>query len=478
MSLRKKATSGLVWTFMDMGFSKAVGLVASIALGRLLSPTDFGLLAMIYIFTAISTAIVDGGLTESLVRSNDADQSDFSTIFYTNMLLAIGMYIVLFFAAPYISLFYGEPILTAVLRVYALVFIINAISAVHSCLFTREMNFRIHMIVSVPGIVIGTAAGILMAYNDYGVWSIVWMHLTTQGVYSIMYLIVSSWKPSFIFSKVSLKRHLDFGYKLTLTSIINTGFRNIYNVIIGKFYSTQALGQFDRARVFNDYPVQMLTVMITKVTYPLLSQIQDEKERLKMAYQQILQLVFFIAAPLMLVLSVVSEPLITLLIGEKWLQAAVFFKIMCFAGIFYPLHSFNLNVLKVYGRSDWFLKAEFINKIIAVGLIAISLFFGIYGLVWSSVAISITTLVINIHYTNKLIDYPIFQQLFDLRFTIVISAIVYVISYLFITMVDLNQIYQVAFTFLIGTLCYVILTYLFKSPTLSIIRQTTQAFRN
>ncbi len=471
MSLKKSAINGLFWTFLDTGVSRGVGLIASILLARLLSPTDFGLMGMIYIFTSIAAAIVDSGLTASLVRSKNVNDIDFSTIFFTNMVLALTLYVVTFTLAPFIATFYQEPQLTLIIRVYAVLFIIEAFYAVQSCLFTRKMDFRSHMLMNIPGIIMGALIGICMAYFNYGVWSIIFMHLTTKGMYSVMYWLRSSWKPKMIFSYASLKRHFNFGYKLTLTSILNAGFNNIYNVIIGKFFSTQTLGQFDRGRVFSDYPVQILTVMIGKVTYPLFSGIQDEEERLKLAYKQILQVVFFITAPLMLLLSVIAEPLITLAIGNKWLQAALFFKILCLAGMLYPLHAFNLNILKVYGRSDWFLKAEVYKKIITVIIIVITLPFGIYGLVWSSVIISLLSLVINTHYSNKLVNYSLLQQLYDMRFTIIISAIMYGVIFSFLKMTELSKIYQVLYSIFIGVFIYVLLSYIFKVPSLKALWQ-------
>lgn len=477
MSIKIDATRGLFWSFLDVGVSRGIGLVASVSMARLLSPRDFGLMGMIYVFTAISASLVDSGLTSSLVRSKEVNEKDYSTIFFTNISISFFLYGIIFICAPFIASFYEEPILVHVIRVYATIFIINAFSAVQNCLFTKKMDFRSLMLLNIPGIVLGAIAGVVMAYLDYGVWSIVTMQLITQGVYTIMLWLVSSWKPKWLFSYSSLKKHFNFGYKLTLSGLLNSGFNNIYNIIIGKFFSTQALGQYERAKKFNDYPVIILTGMISKVTYPLLSEIQNEKERLKKAYEQILQSVFFISAPVMLLLSVVSEPLILLLLGEKWEQAAIFFKILCFAGILYPVHAFNLNLLKVYGRSDWFLKLELIKKmIIAVAVLAMFPF-GVYGLVWSSVISSVLALVINTHYTNKLINYSLIKQIKDMRYTIGISTIMYVGTYLFINSLSLSKLNQVLFTCILGGAIYISLSYIFKVPSFNLIRDMKNSLK-
>jgi len=477
MSLKKAASKGLLWTFLDVGVSRGVGLVASILLARLLSPRDFGLMGMIYIFTALASSLVDSGLTASLIRTKNVNDKDFSTIFYTNFAVSLVLYVIVVCSAPLIASFYEEPILKDIIRVYAFIFVINALSAVQQCIFTKRLDFRSLMLMNIPGIVIGAIVGIGMALLNYKVWSIVAMQLTTHMVYSLTLWLKSNWKPSWVYSYSSLKTHFNFGYKLALSGILNSVFNNIYNVLIGKFFTTQALGQYDRAKKFNDYPVLILTSMISKVTYPLLSEIQEDTARLKKAYREIIQVVFFISAPLMLILSVIAEPLIIWVLGEKWEQASRFFSILCFAGILYPVHAFNLNLLKVYGRSDWFLKLEIIKKINILIVVILMFPFGIYGLVWSSVISSVMALFINTYYTNKLIKYSLIDQLKDISKSIGVNIVMYIVMFIFISKVNLSNLGQIIFTTFLGLLIYTFLSYVFKISSLNLIWQMKNSLK-
>lgn len=476
MSLRKAATSGLIWTFLDTVLGRGVGILSSLVLARFLLPKDFGLMGMIYIFTSVAAALVDSGLTTSLVRTRDAKNIDFSTIFFTNVVFSFVLYLIVFICAPFISSFYGETSLIIIIRVYSLLFVIDSFSAVQSSLFTRQMDFKRLMLMNIPGIVLGAITGITMALMNYGVWSIVFMQLVTHSVLAISLWSVSSWKPSWLFSFNCLKGHFNFGYRLTISGLLNSVFNNIYNIIIGKYFTTQILGQYDRAKVFNDYPVIILTSMINKVTYPLLSGITNEDERLQMAYKQILQFAFFVSAPLMLVLSIISKPLIIIALGDQWEQAADFFKILCFAGLLYPIHAFNLNLLKVYGRTDWYLKLEFIKKGIIVLVISATFSFGVYWLVWGSVIISVLSLVVNTHYTNKLIKYSLITQIKDMRFTILNSTLMYGLMILIINFFDLLPLYQIIIPSCFGFLFYLGMSYLLKSPSLALLLQMKNNF--
>ncbi|MBT0607938.1 lipopolysaccharide biosynthesis protein [Aequorivita echinoideorum] len=475
MSLRKSATSGLVWTFLDTVVARGVGIAASVLLARLLSPREFGLMGMVYIFTAVSATLVDGGLTASLIRTQQVDNRDYSTIFFTNIAVSFILYWVVFLLAPFIAAFYDEPDLIFIVRVYALIFVITSFSAVQLTIFQKKMDFKKLMLLNIPGILIGAGIGITMAYYGFGVWSIIAMQLATQAVLTIMLWIVSDWKPSFVFSTLKLKRHFEFGYKLTLSGLLNTIFDNIYNVLIGRFYATASLGHFERAKTFSLYPATILTTMVGKVSYPLMAGIQDEKERLASAYKQILQFIFFISAPLMLGLSAVGKPLILFVLGPQWEQAAVFFQILCISGMLYPIHAFNLNLLKVYGRSDWFLKVEVIKKIMIAVVVAIAFQFGIYALVWSAAIISVLALAINTYYTNLLINYNLWQQFRDvwviLLLGIVMFLIMYAGQYYFF---DENLFLKILVPSITGALFYAVTNYFLKTPSLQLLLQFKQ----
>lgn len=467
MSLRKAATSGMIWTFMDTVVARGTTIVASILLARLLSPRDFGLMGMIYIFTSISSALIDSGLTSSLIRDNNVDDDDYNTVFWSNIVFSFLIYLILFFLSPYIAIFYEEELLINVIRVYSLIFIFGSLVAVQIAILSKKLEFKKLMLLNLPGVIIGSLVGIIFAYLDFQYWSIIVMQLSTQGIYVLFVWFTAMWTPKFFFSRSTFKKHFNFGYKIALISIFSTFFDNIYNVMIGKFYSVNQLGQFDRARTFNNYPVGILTSIITKVSYPLLSNIQDDKSLMHSAYKKIIQLTFFISLPLMAFLSVVSYPLIILVLGNEWQSAAVFFQILCAAGVLYPLNAFNMNILKVFGRSDWLLKNEVIKKLIMAALIGMAFPFGIIFLVWSLVIFSIIALVINAYYTDRLIDYSLFRQIKDSTRTIYTGIIAYGISwFLFSHLQNQSEVLQILLPFTIGYTTFLIMNFILKNEAL------------
>ncbi|MHA6280384.1 lipopolysaccharide biosynthesis protein [Salinimicrobium sp. CAU 1759] len=479
MGLKKTATSGLLWTFLDTAMVRGIGLFTAIILARLLSPVEFGLMGMIYIFTSIATTIVDSGLTSSLIRSEEANASDYTTVFFTNITFSGFLYLILYFCAPAIANFYDQEILITIVRVYGLLFVITSFSAVQQTILIKKLKFKHLLLFNIPGVIFGAATGIFMAYSNFGVWSIIAMQLVTQAIFATVLWYFSEWKPNFRFSIKKFKKHFNFGFKLMLSGLLNSIFDNIYNVIIGKFYSIQQLGQFERAKTFNNYPVVILTTMIGKVTYPLLSGIKEDNERITRVYKQILQFAFFVAVPLMFILAALAEPLFLLVLGNQWEQAAVFFRILCFAGVLYPIHAFNLNLLKIFGRSDWFLKLEIIKKAMIAAVIAVALPLGMVSLVWSVVIISVLALMINIHYTNKLIAYSLPRQIVDLLPTLFIGGFMYVMMYFLLKTLETYNLYlQIIIPASVGILLYAFGNYIFKNPSLKLLWKIKKDYYN
>jgi len=467
MSLKRKAIGGVVWTVIDTFVLRGLSLVATIILARWLGPEEFGLVGMIAVFIAIGTSITDSGLSSSLIRTKNADDSDFSTVFLLNLGVSLAVYLVLFFAAPFIAIFFKQSVLTNLVRVYCLSFIFSAFSAVQLARLNTTMQFKKITQLNLPGTVVGTLVGLAMGYFGLGVWSIVGMYLVSQLVKSISLWTSSSWRPSFKYSKEKAKYHYGFGYKLMLSSLLNTIFQNIYNIIIGRFYSARELGFFERSKSFNEYPVTTITSVISKVTFPILASLQDEKERISFVYKKLMQLTFFITAPLMLGASAIAEPLFTLVLGKQWLGAVPYFQILCLAGMFYPIHAFNLNVFKVYGRSDIFLKLEIIKKIlISIGLL-IGFQFGVIGLVWSSVITNYLALFVNTHYSAGIINYSSKDQFLDMLPTLIMSCAMFLIISLSLGYFDnLHLFMQIILAVLIGLASYLIMSKIFKTAPL------------
>jgi O-antigen/teichoic acid export membrane protein len=470
MSLKLIAYKGVFWTFIDTFFSKGLSIISSIILARLLLPEAFGIMGMIYVFTAVAGALIDSGLPASLIRNTNVNDKDYSTIFFANIVFSIVIYLILYFAAPYIAVFYNKELLVNVIRVYSILFVLGSFSAVQVAILTKRMEFKKLMILNIPGVIIGSICGIILANHKYEYWSIIIMQLITQMVFGVLLWKSTNWVPKFYFSFKLFKKHFNFGYKIALISIFSAFFDNIYNIVIGKFYSVSILGQFERARTFNNYPVGILTSILNKVTFPLLSNIQNDKALMLIAYKKIICLTFFIAFPLMSLLSLVSEPLMIFVLGEKWGVTAHFFKILCIAGILYPLNAFNMDLMKVYGRSGWLLKNEIIKKIIMGILILISFPFGVYYMVWSIVLFSIIALYINAYYAERLIKYSLLKQLLDNQKTIFTGLLSYSLSFLSFHFVHFEYlILQITVPFSLGFISFGVINYLINNEAIFLI---------
>jgi O-antigen/teichoic acid export membrane protein len=468
MSLKKQTLSGVIWTFTDVFLVKGLSFFAMILLARWIGPTDFGLIGMIAVFIAIGKSLTDSGMSNSLIRTKEASESDYSTVFFVNISMSIIVYFAIYYLAPLIADFFGYNILVKLIRVYCLVFLLTAVSAVHLTILMKEMKFKQITKINFPPTIIGVTLGLYLGYNGFGVWSIIWMFLGTELIRSILLLLFSKWQPKFIFSKSKFKFHFNFGYKLLLSGLLDTVFKNIYNLLIGKYFSAQTLGFYERSKQFCEYPSSTLTGILGKVTYPMLSKVQDDAVRLKNIYSKLIRISFFIIAPLMLGLAAIGEPLFLLLLGEDWLPAVLFFQIICLAQIFYPVHAFNLNILKVYGRSDLFLKLEIIKKTIVTISVIVAFQFGVLGLVWSSVFTSFASLGVNMYYSSNLINYPIKEQIKDLSPILFQSLATGFLMYYIVNLSLLdNQLFsQLIIASLIGLIFYFTLGYLNKKSPL------------
>jgi O-antigen/teichoic acid export membrane protein len=424
MSLKKQALSGVFWSTIQQFSSQGIGFIVSVILARLLVPAEFGLIAMLGIFIGIGTALINGGLTMSLIRSQDPDDEDYSTVFFFNLVGSIIIYSVVFIAAPLISDFYNQDLLTSIIRVYSIIFIINAFSAIQTTRLSKNMDFKTQMKVSIPSLIIGSIVGITMAYNGYGVWSLVWSAIIQSFVATIQLWYWSKWMPLWIFNIEKFKYHFHYGVKLMSSGILDIIFTNAYTIIIGKFFAPAQVGYYNRADTLQMLPVGNISSIITRVSFPLFSSIQDDNIRLKSVYKRIMQMVIFLVAPTLIVMAVLAEPLFRLFFTDKWLPAVPYFQILCFNGILYPIHSYNLQILNVKGRSDLFLKLEIIKKIFFVLVILFSFQFGIYGLLYGGVITSILCFFINTHYSGKFLNYSAWEQTKDLLPIILLSVII------------------------------------------------------
>ncbi|MEO0037577.1 MAG: hypothetical protein RIQ59_788 [Bacteroidota bacterium] len=469
MSLKKQALSGVFWSSLQMFSTQGISFVVSIILARLLMPAEFGLIAMLGLFMGLGTALINSGLTQSLIRTSDAEEDDYSTVFFFNLIGSIFIYGIIFLIAPYIALFYKQQLLTAIIRVYSITFIINAFSAIQTTRLNKKMDFKTQMKVSVPSLIIGSVVGITLAFNGFGVWSLVWSAIIQALAATIQLWLWSKWKPILVFNKDKFKHHFYYGVKLTVSGILDIIFTNAYTIIIGRFFAPAQVGYYNRADTLQMLPVGSASSIITKVSFPLFASIQNDNSRLKSVYKRIMQMVIFLVAPTLVLMAVLAEPLFRLLFTEKWLPAVPYFQILCINGIMYPIHSYNLQILNVKGRSDLFLKLEIVKKVLLVIVLAISFQYGIYGLLYGSVVSSVLCLFINTHYSGKFISYPATQQMLDLLPILLISAFVgFIVLYFdkFVTTYDLNDFVRLLLGSSIGLLLFSVLSYVFRLDSL------------
>ncbi len=477
-SLGQKTASGLFWSFSDLIANQGIQFIIQVILARLLLVEDFGLIGMITIFIAISTSFIDSGFGSALIREQETKQEDFSTVFLFNLAVAFGLYIILFFSAPLISDFFREPRLIAILRVLSLVLIINSFGLVQRVMLVRRIDFKTQTKINIAASVTSGIIAIILAYFGFGVWSLVIRTLTMQFLIAFLLSISNKWKPSLAFSFHSFKRLFKFGSRLLVSGLINTVYMNIYYVIIGRFFSATDLGYFSNGKKLEEVASKAVSASLQRVTYPVLSSMQKEEARLRAGFGKIIRTSTFLNFPIMVFLAAIAGPLIDLVFGTKWLPSVPYFRVLCFAGMLYPLHAINLNILQVKGRSDLFLKLEIIKKaIMTVIIIAVLLLrLGIMGLIWGSVLSSYISYYINTIYSKKLISYSIKDQIKDILPSYFLSFSTGAIVYITGMLIPGGDLIKLLVQALVGFTAYIGLSKLFKIKELHIVEDLVFSF--
>ncbi|MFD1031311.1 lipopolysaccharide biosynthesis protein [Metaplanococcus flavidus] len=470
-SLKKKTIGGLLWSFGDLMGNQGIQFIIQIILARMLLPEHFGLIGMIIVFIAVSNSIVDSGFTQALIREQNTTQTDYSTVFYFNLAVSILIYFFMYLIAPAVSVFFGEPELISLLRVLTLGIIINAFGIIPRAMFTKEVNFKAQAKVNMAASIISGVVAVAMALAGFGVWSLVFRTLALNIIQSLLLTLSKRWLPSFVFSITSFKRLFGFGWKLLVSGLIDTIFTNIYFVIIGRQYSTAQLGYYTNASKFCDMAAQNLSATIQRVTYPVLSSIQNEKERLKQSYRKVIKLSAFIIFPIMIGLAAIAEPLILFLFGAQWMPMVIYFQLLCIGGMLYPIHALNLNILQVKGRSDLYLNLEILKMVVASILIflAIWLKLGIFGLVGAAVLDSYIALFINTYFSGKLISYTVKEQMKDLVPIYTVSVLMGIIVYVAGAVISENNFLTMLMQIILGIIIYMGISKLVKIGELNII---------
>lgn len=413
-SLKNKTIKGVGWSAADALLGQGVTFIVGLVLARLLSPDEYGLIGICLIFTTVLNGIVDSGFSNALIRKKEVTDEDYNTMFTTNMAISIILYVLLFVSAPFVSDFFHRVELTALVRVTGLVLFCNALSITQVTILAKRIDFKTKTKASLVSAVVSGGIGIAMAFMGFGVWSLVTQQLSRQLLYTLSLWVLNKWCPKFTFYKDSFKYMWGFGWKLLASGILNNVWNQLYQVVIGKCYTPSTLGHYTRANDYANLFSANLTSIVQRVSYPVLSEMQDNKERMVLGYRKLIKVTMFVTTVCMISLGAVAEPMIYTLIGTKWYEAATYLPLICVSMSLYPLHAINLNILQVLGRSDIFLYLEVPKKIVGLIPIGIGIFCGIYYMLLASIFTGFISLYLNTWYTGKALGYTFLKQLRDI----------------------------------------------------------------
>lgn len=460
-SVRSKLLHGVAWNFTEKILVKAVSFVISIILARLLAPSDYGLTGMLAVFLSVSSVFIEGGLAKALIQRQDCQDIDYSTAFVTNVSMSLVIYVVLFFAAPLIADFYDEPLLVSLTRAMALTIVLGSFNIVQRAKLMANVDFKSLAQINVLSIIVTGAIGITMAYLGYGVWALVGQAIGSTLFLIFIFPFYSKWKPSLRFSKESFSRLFGFGSKLMITGVYSVIFNNIATICIGKAYKSQQLGYYTRASQFPDLISFTVNDVLGTVTFPVLSELQNDKDRLVAVYRKSLLATALVIFPVMVLCALLAYPLVLILLTEKWVPCVVLMQWLCLARIFTPLSALNMNILNAVGRSDLFMKLDFSKAPLTIIILAITIPISVKAIVIGSFVDSFLCFFINAYLPGRMFGYGAWQQLKDWKYIILSILLMSVAVYLFMLVVQ-NVWLQLFIGGTIGIVVYSACCYFFK----------------
>lgn len=470
-SLKKRTSIAIVWNFADQIAKRGISIVVTLLLARFLVPEDFGLLAMMAVFLNMGTFLLETGFKEALIRIQPAIEVDFNTAFYASIVLGLTSYGLLFATAPLIADFYKESRLIDLIRVASLAIIINSFQVIQSAVINRNLNFKVQLKATVPASIISGLIAVSMAYYGYGVWALISQILVLAALTTTFLWMMKLWRPTLEYSNNSLKKMLGFSGYLIIAGFSEVIFINMYVIVIAKYFSTAIAGYYFFADKIKDLVVLQVVTSIQNVTYPALSQLQDDPVRLKSGFRKVISITTFLLFPAMALLAALAEPLFRVLLSEQWLPAVIYLQLLSIAAILYPLHAINLNILKVVGRSDLIMYLSFLKKIIIIVIFVISLKFGIIGILIGQIIGSILSYIPNSYFSAKLINYPIREQLADFIPCLLLSLTVATFTYVLVTLNVWPDIIKLLVFGVLSVLLYLVGAHFFKLHAYILIKE-------
>lgn len=463
-SLKKQTLIGVFWSSVERFSTQGVQFIFSFVIARQLMPSDYGLVAMLSIFMALAQSFIDSGFSSALIQKKERTNIDYSTVFYFNIIVGFVLYLILIGLSPLIANFYNQPKLKEITVWVSLNFVINAFSTVQRAKLTIELDFKRQAWISLFSVLIGGSVGIWMAYNKFGVWTLVYQSLLVNIINTVLLWISAKWLPLFVFSWKSFKELFDFGSKLLMGGLLHTIYQNLYTLVIGKFFNSSQLGFFNRAFSITQYPSSNITNILVRVTYPVECKYQDNNQMLQEKFYLFIKLTAFIVFPLMVGLCALAEPLIRLTLTEKWLGAVPYIQIMCFAYMWDPIMRMNVDLLNAKHRSDLSLKAEFIKKIIAITILFLSIYGGLTIMCLGLILYSYSDVFIITRYTKKIFSEVSFRKemyalLPILLQSIIMGFLVYSLKY-----VISSDFLLLLLGLVIGIIIYILMSIITKNP--------------
>lgn len=463
-SLRRGVFTNLIWRFLERCGAQIVSFIVSIVLARILLPEQYGTISLVMIFIAILNVFIDSGMGTALIQKKDADDLDFSSLFYFNLVMCAVLYFAMFFLAPIIARFYKNEQLTSVIRVLSLVLVISGVKNIQIAYVSRNLLFKRFFFATLGGTVGAAALGIYMAYRGCGVWSLVAQHLFNSFVDTVILWFSTNWRPRLMFSIARIKELFSFGWKLLVSALLDTGYRNMRQLVIGRMYSPQDLALYNRGEQFPQVIVQNINNSIDSVLLPVLSKKQGERDSVKAMVRRAISMSVFLMAPLMLGLAAVADAVVSLLLTEKWMGCVFFLRIFCLTYMFYPVHTANLNAINALGRSDIFLKLEVVKKIVGIFILLASMWFGVRVMAYTALATNVISMIINSYPNKKLLNYSFIEQMKDI-FPSVISAAVMGVAVFFLGRINAPRIPLLLVQILAGAVIYIVISALTRNES-------------
>lgn len=477
MENRSSVFTNLIWRFAERCGAQLVAFIVSVILARILAPEAYGTIALITVFTTILQVFVDSGLGNALIQKKDADNVDFSTVFYTNIIFCLILYGGIFAGAPLIAEFYHDPTLIPLIRVLSLTVVISGVKNVQQAYVSRNMLFKKFFFSTLGGTIGAAVVGIYLAYAGYGVWALVAQQVLNLTVDTLILWITVKWRPERVFSFQRLKVLFSFGSKLLVSGLIDTVYNNIRQLIIGKMYTSADLAYYNRGKQFPNLIVNNINISIDSVLLPTMSKAQENALQVKKMTRRSIKTSTYIMAPLMLGLAFTAPTIIELILTEKWLPCVPYLQIFCISYLFYPIHTANLNAIKAMGRSDLFLKLEIQKKIVGMILLFSTMWFGVMAMAYSLLISSVVSQIINAWPNKKLLDYSYWNQLKDILPSI-LQAIVMGMCIVPVMLLKLPALVTLILQILIGAMIYIGISAIMKNESFLYLLDTLKPLWN